>query len=48
MEQIRTFYGDEADDVLRKLEGIFISHDHTDHHLVSKPTSYCDAPKCRP
>ena len=34
-EQIRSFYGDKADDVFRKLTAVFISHLHCDHHLVS-------------
>lgn len=32
-EQIRSFYGDKADDVFRKLTAVFISHLHCDHHL---------------
>lgn len=31
--QIIRFYGDEADDVIRKLKAIYISHMHADHHI---------------
>ena len=37
LDQLRTFYGEEeTDHLLTKLEAIFISHNHTDHHLVGK------------
>lgn len=31
--QIYRFYGDESDDVIRKLKAIYISHLHADHHI---------------
>lgn len=31
--QILRFYGQEADDVIRKLKAIYISHLHADHHI---------------
>ena len=31
--QIRRRYGDQADDVFRSINLIFISHNHTDHHI---------------
>ena len=34
IEQLRTFYGDQVDNVLSKLAAVFISHVHADHHLV--------------
>ena len=33
MGQINRFYGDEAEDVLKKLKAIYISHLHADHHI---------------
>ena len=31
--QIRRRYGEEADEVFRSINLIFISHNHTDHHI---------------
>ncbi|XP_031628749.1 ribonuclease Z, mitochondrial [Contarinia nasturtii] len=31
--QIYRFYGDESDDVIRKLKAVYISHLHADHHI---------------
>lgn len=33
MGQIQRFYGDEAENVLKKLKAIYISHLHADHHI---------------
>lgn len=31
--QIIRFYGDEAENVIKSLKAIFISHLHADHHI---------------
>lgn len=33
--QIVNHYGDEADEMIKRLKFVFISHLHADHHLVS-------------
>ena len=33
--QLYKIYGDKTDEILMKLKGIYISHLHADHHLVS-------------
>lgn len=33
MGQIRRFYGDDAENVIKKLKAIYISHLHADHHM---------------
>lgn len=33
MGQIHRFYGDEAENVIKKLKAIYISHLHADHHI---------------
>lgn len=33
MGQIHRFYGNEAEDVIKKLKAIYISHLHADHHI---------------
>lgn len=33
MGQIHRFYGDEAENVIKKLKAIYISHLHADHHM---------------
>lgn len=33
MGQIHRFYGEEAEDVIKKLKAIYISHLHADHHI---------------
>lgn len=33
MGQIHRFYGDKAENVIKKLKAIYISHLHADHHI---------------
>lgn len=40
--QIVRFYGKDADDVFRKIEGIYISHLHADHHIGAFQFDFLD------
>lgn len=31
--QINRFYGDEAPEIYRRIRGVFVSHNHLDHHI---------------
>ena len=38
--QIYRHFGEESDEIFRKLSCVFISHMHADHHLVSFKARY--------
>lgn len=36
--QIIRFYGNEADNVIRRLKAVYVSHLHADHHIGKSST----------